>query len=485
LKALASLTAFLRGVQEPPHHYRASLQTFPDLDQRVIAKQLELQKCAEQASQAIESRTSGNLDVTEHRILSYMQDEQRRSRDLLAEELATADERLSALDFDGRFALIRNTVPQVLSEFRTEAVAGRDELFRLQRSLKEVELEREAFKRENYLVREARLQSNSSKILKGGILAIIAVMEIGINSVYLAKGNDLGLIGGATQAIVFALFNILFSFLIAAVGVRQLNHVRISRKIIGILSLAVFCLVIVALNISLGHYREISSSVVDDGGLDVLRRLKEAPFDLADFQSWVFVGIGILFAVIAFADAFLIFDPYPGYAAIQKRVNEAHQKFIMARDDRVDDLREIRNEAVSGMEKAHSDLTRRRTEFDSILLTKIRIVRSFDAHQPHIQQVLDALIAEYRAYLVELTPTKTIAFAPSPTVIKSAHLADEDSAQERGRIRKRVEEAQVLLSSQISEIHKVFEEAAISYQSIEDLVTSGASDESAKEASTQ
>jgi hypothetical protein len=58
-----------------------------------------------------------------------------------------------------------------------------------------------------------------------------------LNGFFLAKGNELGYLGGAVEAFTFALLNVGVSFLIAAAGVRELNHRNLLRKLFGLISL--------------------------------------------------------------------------------------------------------------------------------------------------------------------------------------------------------------------------------------------------------
>ena len=73
------------------------------------------------------------------------------------------------------------------------------------------------------------------------------------------------------------------------------------------------------LNLALAHYREVSGSLVPDAGREVLVRLRTMPLAITDLKSWLFFGLGLLCSLIAFADSFLIFDPYPGYGGLEKR----------------------------------------------------------------------------------------------------------------------------------------------------------------------
>ena len=89
---------------------------------------------------------------------------------MLLDELRTYNERLAGLDFEGRFATIRQAAPAAVSGFRAEAAQGRDESHRLRRHLRDLENERDDFQRRNRLKRTARWATGGNLTLKVGVL---------------------------------------------------------------------------------------------------------------------------------------------------------------------------------------------------------------------------------------------------------------------------------------------------------------------------
>ena len=164
-----------------------------------------------------------------------------------------------------------------MSEFRAEAAQGRDELHRLRRHLRDLELERDEFQRRNKLKRTARWAFGGNLTLKVGVLLAVFVFEVFLNGFFLAKGSELGYLGGAVEAFTFALLNVGGSFLIAVAGVRELNHRNLFRKLFGLLSLLCYVALALGLNLALAHYREASGSLVSDAGREVLLRLQASP----------------------------------------------------------------------------------------------------------------------------------------------------------------------------------------------------------------
>jgi hypothetical protein len=303
------------------------------------------------------------------------------------------------------------------------------------------------------------------------VLLILFMFEVFLNGFFLAKGNELGYLGGASEALTFALLNIGVAFLIAVVGVREINHRNPFRKLAGVLALAVYIALLFIINLSLAHYREVSAAMLSDAGREVLSRLQTAPLALVDFKSWLLFGLGVLCSLIAFVDSFLIFDPYPGYASVEKRRAGAHDAYIRRKSELIERLLEIRDEAIEILEEANRDLSIRRSEHDSILESRARIVRLFAAYQTHLDRAVNALLSIYREANRGLRKTPppqrfSVSYALDKIPVEP-ELADTSSREE---LRRAIAESQGLLAGQIEAIHGEFEQAFASYREIDNFV---------------
>jgi len=78
---------------------------------------------------------------------------------------------MAALDFEERFAVIRQAAPRGGRDFRAEPRSGGTSWFALRRASSNSEKEREHFRTVHRLVRQARVPSTESTILKIGLLA--------------------------------------------------------------------------------------------------------------------------------------------------------------------------------------------------------------------------------------------------------------------------------------------------------------------------
>jgi hypothetical protein len=57
---------------------------------------------------------------------------------------------------------------------------------------------------------------------------------------------------------------------------------------------------------------------------------------LTDIKSWILFSVGVIFSLMAMADGLLFFDPYIGYAGLERRWIEASKQFAQARSDLID-----------------------------------------------------------------------------------------------------------------------------------------------------
>ncbi len=468
----SALARLVGGLKREQHDYRASLDVFPALNVAKIAADLGAGRLGTERGFGDEpSTTSAGLDDVETIIVERVEAEKNSAHGVLLDELHLYKERLAGLDFEGRFATIRQAAPAAVTEFRAEAAQGRDELHSLRRHLRDVEAERDDFRRRHRLKRTARWASGGNLTLKVGILLLLFVFEVFLNGFFLAKGSELGYIGGAAEALVFALLNIGVAFLAGGVGVRELNHRNYLRKLFGLTAFFAYLAIAVALNLTLAHYREAAGSLVSDAGQEVLHRLRTDPLGIADVKSWLFFGIGMLCSLVAFGDSYLLFDPYPGYGLLEKRRAAAFEAYISRKNELIETLLGIRDEAIEVLEEANRDLSVRRGEYDAILEGRTRILRLFDSHQVHLDRAANAILSTYREANKRSRNTPPPPRFATPYVMEKIAVEPEQSpVAAREDLRQSIKESQGVLVEQVQAIHAEFERAFASYREIDDLV---------------
>ena len=469
-----AIERLLEGVRRAPHDYHPSLATFPQLDIEKISKDLQLVERGQERGQRGEpTESSSNLDETEREIVEKIESEKQKSHNLFLDQLTTYSERLNALDFQSRFSIIQTASLQAVTDFGVEAAQGQDLLYKLRSKLSELASEREAFKKKNGLDRTAHYSTGGSIVLKFGLLMFLVVIETFINASFLAKGNELGFLGGAVEAFSFAILNVVVSTLIAFLGVREINHKRHIRKFIGILSLLIYVIFAVALNLALAHYREISGVLYDRAGIEVVNRIFAAPFSLVEIQSWIFFGIGLLFSFVAFLDGLFLDDIYPGYGKLERRYEAAQDNYISDKLVLIENLTEIRDEAVDAMEEAKRDLGVRRGEHDAILQSRDRLIFRIKDHKKHLENAANQLLMKYRDSNKKSREDNPPAHFKERYVVDEIPIEEEISgAWKTAKLDTEITNAQSQLSKHIEQLHDEYKKSVEIYEQILHLVES-------------
>jgi hypothetical protein len=307
--------------------------------------------------------------------------------------------------------------------------------------------------------------------LKLAGLAFLFVSETYINAIFLSKGNALGFIGAAAEALVFAVLNVLVSFGIGLGGLRQLNHRNFFRKFLGLLSFAAWIGFIVLLNLALAHYREASGTLYEDLGEQVITRLSQMPAGLKDIRSWLFFGTGLVWSALALIDGIFFTDPYPGYASLERRVRKSHQDYINHKGSLIDQLRDIRDDAAHRMAEAQTDLDKRRAEHTAILAGRAWTIELFGQHQDQLERAGNTLLSKYRsANRQTRSSTAPKRFEERWRMERVYAQSDLPEILVRKDLDQEIKKSQELLGREILAIHKTFEEAVETYHQIDDLI---------------
>lgn len=464
------------GIMRSPHAYVPTVSAFPELN---VARAMDTLKPKirgiEQAKNDRPPATPDVLDEIEQELVAFIEKERVNSLGALESQLHTFDERIATLDFDGRFAIVRSASAEAVSEFKVESMQGKDHLHALRRELLELEQERVAFRTHHRLTRTASYPSSGSRVLKWAFLLFLFVAETVLNGFFLAKGNDLGVLGGITEAFAFAALNIFATALIGFFGIRWIFHRNLFAKLVGLVSALLFLALAIALNLALAHYREVSGTLIDTASTQIIERLNTNPLGLQDVKSWLFFGIGFLASIFAVIDVISLDDHYPGYGKLSRRLDKARQSYIDEKNMLADQLRDIRGTATTTLEDVSRDLGLRRNEYEAILEQRPRIIAQYQRHTEHLERVANNLLSEYRSANVAARSS------PSPKhFMNHKYVADktplEDSSRHTNRLaqtNEAIAAAQNDLKGQLAAIHQAYEAAAQEYFQLDTLVTQG------------
>ena len=105
--------------------------------------------------------------------------------------------------------------------------------------------------------------------------------------------------------------------------------------------------------------REAGVELTPEMGAYVLRQLIDDPFTYKDAETWILVGIGLLFAFIAAIEGIYWNDPYPRYTFLQKRLDKQLDYYKETYEDCLIELNEVKSKNLGTFEDIGNDLTGR------------------------------------------------------------------------------------------------------------------------------
>lgn len=303
--------------------------------------------------------------------------------------------------------IIQNIYQSASNKLKADTKFYYNELFTKKRNWINGEKEYDQFRQNNNLIGPARYPEN--KVMATGAIALALMAEIVINAFTLGDNHPNGTFGVIYETFMFAFVNIAASFLLGAYTIKQLYHVNLIRKIIGIFFSIGLVAGIFFLNLFVAHYRDslaqlqqkllenldALNAIFSLGGAS-LNNLMEQPFGMGDFKSFLLFGFGVVLAIIASKKSFDLDDKYPGYGKLHREQQDLADQFT----DMLDEVIQNTNEDV---EKAANDMdaqtilsgtfsertSRRANDFE---LTKQKYISWLD----EVENTGQALYAQYR-----------------------------------------------------------------------------------------
>lgn len=393
----ASLEKLRQAVSRPAHAYRATTQTFPDLDVQRLAREMSLVDFGKARGQNDEPATdSPAYDAVETEIVEAVGAARKSAHDELENHLTGFRQRLVDLDFKTQFSSIISFGHSGMNDLKQELKTAIDELHPPRRDLAEAEAWHVAFRKDHRLIRPSVIETPRHNFFKWAVIIVLMLLELVVNGHFLSAGSEFGLVGGILSALIFAALNVIVSLIFGVLFIPYLNHRHIVLKFLGLVGFAAYLCWMVGLNLGLAHSREVAESVLDGGGQLVLQRLQTTPFLLKDFDSWLLFALGCVFSLLAMLDGLKWKDPYPGYAGVDKQFRTARQKYIDKRADSIARIGDIRKEHEEILTDVRVDLGKHLSEHEGIVGHRSRLIQLFDEHQTQIEKAANSLLRTYR-----------------------------------------------------------------------------------------
>jgi hypothetical protein len=350
-----------------------SAQAFPPID----AHQLEgdLRDAA---------RVRGN-PVSDLEIRQALEVFLRRAEDSFRSQLEIYDGRIRRAQVLSNLSLeIQAAGEGALANLKVQTL---DELNRL-RPLRESALEHSSdlsrFRSEHHLKRPPVEVSGTRVRLGIALIVLFVVVETIVNGIFFAQGSELGLIGGAMEAIALAALNVGAAALFAAMGLPYLRHHRPFQKLFGFICLSGYLFWLVGFNLAIAHYRDLYASgrgVVSASTW--LHRVVSEPWSLDAMQSWILAVLGVAFSLATLIDVAGLNDRYPGYGSRARRRRGADAHYTESVSDSLKGLESTRDEAVSGMSRVVTSIREAHYDLELSLSGRARLLENLKAYIEH------------------------------------------------------------------------------------------------------
>jgi len=470
-KTFDGFNRLLEKVRESSHDFVVTTEIFPNLDVERVTRDMNLvEEGKKRGALDQPSKTSRSLDDIELAVVGKVQDAKSTAYNNLEDQLQLFAARLGGLDFEGQFSDIHKANVEGTSDFKAEVVKGRNELHGLRRALNAAEEDYANFRKRHSITRAPRVSEGYVLFFKVSFLLFLFLVESIMNGVFLARGSEMGIVGGITEAFSFSFLNIGIALVLALFCVGLVAHRSYVLKLIGVVSIILYAGLAVGLNLGLAHYREVTGSILEDAGPLVMNRILTDPLGLTDIKSWLLFGIGLMFSIFAFIDGWYLRDPYPGYAGVYKRLMAARSNYSARQEELIEDLLSVRDDHNEKVEFIVKNLSGRRREHNAIIAHRAKLLSLFVQYQEQLERTANVLLKRYREANAKArsdSPPKYFDNAwkldrIKPTKAGESELTDKDVADS---IRK----AQSELSEQIKNIAAVCDEGIDQYYELDRL----------------
>ncbi len=273
------------------------------------------------------------------------------------------------------------------------------------------------------------------RVLHWAIVVGLFFLESVANSQFFAKASPFGLIGGWLQAAIISATNIGLGLLGGMAVLPWRNRCEVSGRSTK-LPTAVAVMIgffLLLFNLATAHYRVLLEDLPEQAIKLAIDHLWRAPFAIDNFDAWVLLFVGILFATVAWIEGYKSDDPLREYGHLSRR----HET---DRDENAENKTAIRAAAVAEFKEKKKELTAAARQSKRLLADySTQIARSrADANQyrewrARVEEATRTLLSRYRTYYLEVHELD-----PKPAYFSEEYSFPEDTPflEEEDRIQQ-------------------------------------------------
>jgi hypothetical protein len=394
-------------------------------------------------------------DRVEVEIAELTQQEYARAVDIYRQGLENYDRRIYGISLETLGVEIRGAGQAAIAEYTFLAHKAQDEISLDRRDLDEVEQELDNFRASNKLTRGCRIPEGHITHIR--IVLLVLLVDTLANGYLLSSQDEFGWLGGMLQAIIVAGLNVSLGFAAGRIALPNIVHQSMLRRIGGLAVLAIILCLILGLNLSFAHYRDLSVLGTANPGERALSDVLTTPMVLHDVKSWWLACIGVLFAFVSLLDGFKWDDPYPGYGELTRRRAAEREKYLDRKHYWLELIKEKREQARAEVGDIRHGIDVIQGEITQASTGRRGFISGFLAHVMHLEAAANQLMEMYRE------ANRRVRTTPAPPHFEERWQLTRTeipvpSEIERDHLRRQVQGITASLSDALSKIHEMHDE---------------------------
>ena len=392
--------AALNRLDNRPLEAVASTLDFGKIDPGDLANRLDLKRQGTERGQKNEPQSPAtNFDSVEHTIIAEIENYRRQAVDQVTRTLEAYAARIQSFDFQEARLDILAAIKGAEANLVTETHQGQNELSQKKEAVIGATNDVESFRKRHLLTRVGH--PPKSRIWIVGAFVALFVIEAGpINGALFAGGLPGGFLEGLAIAGGVALLNVVVGFATGLFVVRFLFYRSFVARVLAWTFLATDLVLCVLLNLGVARFRSALNTTDPDAALAAFQlpplELLQHITQVTGFQSYVLIGVGILFHLAAMLDGFKYDDPYPFYGKYCRMKSDAEKDYTETFEALIAKLTRFRDETIEDMKDASRALAASRRLAVRVIENRLGTLQRYETYVDNLERIANQLLVFYR-----------------------------------------------------------------------------------------